>query len=304
MELRMDKRGQFLSQELRHALMFVVDFAKNSVNGHSNTLRFTPTCNKCGKTFNQIYLDTHNPYMFMVIKSWLEMDVDKVKFSCLQCKNDPVEDIIELYPSFSLANLKKLMYNGTLKRFVFSFVKPGKKKCRRVGLQPADLPTVLNDMVESKSPCEEIESVTLCSANNDEVIARDDIYYLRVDWGSDITHSVPSQFSRHLLNKTGDYYLEIISREYKEFQPFYVFFHHGNNTSCVACVNKLCLTQKKKRLVPVLFCNNCGFTDPSYWSSTTPNVYPFWLDNYDYKRTYWKCRKKVNLMLYDVDVSI
>ncbi|AKR17478.1 ME53 [Mocis latipes granulovirus] len=298
----MDKRGEFLSQETRHALMFMAEFAKNAVHGHTNLLRFTPTCNKCGQTFDRIYSNTHNSYMFMVIKSWLDTDVNRVKFCCLACKNEPVEDVIELYPSFSLANLKKLMYGGVLKRFVFPFVQPSKKKCRRIGLALSDLPSVLDDLIKSKSVCEEIESVCLFSATDNEIIARDDVYHLRVDWGCDVAFSVPTQFTRQLLlNKNdGDYYLEIMSRVFEEFQPFYVFFHHNNDTSCSACVNKLCLT--KKRLTPVLFCDNCGFTDPVYWVSK--NVYPFWLHTYDYKRTYWKCRKKVNLMLYDIDVTI
>ncbi|AJK91806.1 me53 [Spodoptera frugiperda granulovirus] len=298
----MDKRARFLSQELRHALMFMVDFARLSVHGHPNVLMFTPVCHGCGKTFHDIYKQSHNSYMFMVIKSWLDNNNNNnIKFSCLACKRAPVEDVIELYPSFSLANLKKLLYNGTLKKFVFSFRSPSKKRCCRVGVELTELARVLEDVVASKGANEEIESVSLCEASSGAVVARDCVYHLRVDWGSELTFSEPSQFTRDLLNKSGggEYYLEVISRDYEEFQPFYVYFHHGSVASCNACANKVVV--KNKKTYPVLFCGKCGFTDPSYW---TGDVYPFWLDRYDYKRTYWKCHKKINLMLYDVDVTL
>lgn len=301
----MDKRSRFLSQELRHALMFMADFARLSVQGHPNVLMFTPVCHGCGKTFHDIYKQSHNSYMFLVVKSWLENDTDRVKFSCLSCKRAPVDDVIELYPSFSLSNLKKLLYNGTLKKFVFPFRQPSKKRCRRVGVNLTELGDVLEDVIASKSVDEEIESVSLCEASSGTIVARDCVYHLRVDWGSELTFSEPSQFTRDLLNRTAaaaeEYYLEVISRVYEEFQPFYVYFHHGTVVSCNACVNKVVVVQKKKTY-PVLFCGKCGFTDPLYWTTTT--VYPFWLDRYDYKRAYWKCHRKINLMLYDVDVSL
>lgn len=299
----MDKRTLFLSQELRHALMFVAEFARDAVNGVPNVLRFTPMCHVCEKSFNSIYKNSHSPYMFMVIKSWLEEDVDCVKFTCLACKRYPAQDVIQLYPSFSLVNLKKLMYNGTLKKFVFPFKQPSKKKCRRIGVEMADLALILTEVVNAKLGNEEFESISLYETEGEVLVASDSLYHLRVDWGSNLTFSVPSQFSRELTSKAGAHYLEIISREYEEYQPFYVYFHHSlEQKTCKACKNKVCAVSKKKAS-PVLFCENCGFTDPKYWSSSQ-EIYPFWLDRYNCKRAYWKCRKKVNVMLYDVDVSL
>ncbi|AQQ80418.1 ME53 [Betabaculovirus altermyunipunctae] len=298
----MDKRAKFLSRELSHALMFMAEFARNAVLGHANLLLFTPSCHKCGKTFNKIYVESDVPYMFMVVKSWLEADVDRVRFSCLSCKHDPVEDVIELYPSFSLANLKKLMYSGTLKRFAFGFRQPSKKRCQRVGVDAEQVSRALDELVAAKSDRTEIESVTLRDANDDDdkAVAQDSVYHLRVDWGSDISFGVPSQFTHQLSARTGPHYLEVITREYEEFQPFYVFFPHRLDTQCGACAKKVCVVKKQKKVSPVLFCEKCGFTSPNYWVG----VYPFWLDRYDFRRTYWKLHKKVNLMLYDVDVSL
>nr|ANY57639.1 PlxyGVORF119 protein [Plutella xylostella granulovirus]QKV50043.1 ORF118 protein [Plutella xylostella granulovirus]QKV50161.1 ORF118 protein [Plutella xylostella granulovirus] len=306
-----DRRVMFMSRETREVLNFTIDLATNMIKGSVTVLNCNFTCFKCFRHFNSIVEKTGIRYIFIVIKDWLKVEEDYVKFCCLECKTGlKLMDLVEIYPTVTLINVKKLMYNNVFKKFVFNFNDLGKKKYKRYSVN-RDLGEALKDIVRDKDDDSEIENITLVDSNG--VVAHDRLMDMRVDFSKDdkiyynfdtfvsLNKRLISMVNAEIQKGKKDYVLEVNYRLFEEYQPFLVCFNKQNLFECKACKGKL------HDNVPVLFCNKCGVTDPNYWSRSKKHMTPFWRGSYNYKKSYWKTVDKkhnVNLMLYNENVLL
>ncbi|QBQ01684.1 me53 [Hyphantria cunea granulovirus] len=300
-----DIRVQFLARETREVLNFVIDLALNIANNNKTLLNYNINCCECKLNFKHIYTTTLVPYIFVPIKNWLLLETEDIQFCCLMCSQQMrVMDLIEIYPTITLHNLRKLMYNKILKIFVFNFVNSEIVHCKRYIITES-LEHTLDVALREKSEKEEIEKIVLL--NNSVKIAQDTVTDLRVDYGKYYLFSRKLAFNRQLVDSivkpTTTFVLEVYYKEFKDYQPFMVYFNKCTVHECEWCRGKLW-----HNTVPILFCSQCGFTDPQYWFKKKIMMVPFWKGNYNYAKTYWKIVKKskthpVTLMLYDVNVS-
>lgn len=284
-----DKRVQFLSRETREVLQFMVNFAKNCIEGTPNQLQYCAKCGWCNRIFAKIMRETASPYMFIAIESYDEDDETSIKFCCLSCRfQAKVIDLIEIYPTLTLLNVKKLMYNNVLKKFLFPFTNSNKKLYKKFNVTDGGggVERVLQEVVDEKLENEEIEKVALIV--DDKIMLEEEIFDLRVDWCKFYNFNSPTKFRNVVLPASSRrVYLEVFYRVYEVYQPFYVYFNRDESVECKYCKKKL----YKNKLI--LFCSRCGFTDPRYWCRLS-------FGQYDYRKTQWKNRGRVKIMLYDV----
>jgi Baculoviridae ME53 len=301
-----DMRVQFLARETREVLNFVIDLALNISKNNTTLLNYNINCCECKLNFKHIYTTTLVPYIFIAIKNWLLLETDDVQFCCLLCSQQMrVMDLIEIYPTITLHNVRKLMYNNILKKFVFNFVDSGNVNCKRY-IVTENLAHTLEVALKEKRENEEIEKMVLLK--NSVKVAEDLVTDLRVDYGKYYLFSRKLVLNKQLVNSVTDvkstsFVLEVFYKQFEDYQPFMVYFNKCTVHECEWCCGKLW-----RNNVPVLFCSICGFTDPQYWYKKKLMMVPFWRSKYNYEKTYWKIVKKskthpVTLMLYNVDVS-
>ncbi|AAS82607.1 ORF131 [Agrotis segetum granulovirus] len=304
-----DRRVMFLANETKEVINFLITLTNTMIQGGLNVLKFTPPCFKCKKSFKEIFVKTKSPYIFVVIKNWLSVEEEDVKFCCLDCCRElKMMDVVEISPTLSLHNIKKLMYNNLLKKFVFDFKESGEKKFRKHALVGGtSIAQVLKDIVEEKDSNEEIEVMELWRGRQ-AVVARDVIYDLRVDNGTEYNFDTPLSLSPTLISEIdkrleNDYYfIEVHYRVFEKYQPFTVYFNHFTIYECGHCRGKI------HNHLPILSCSTCGFTDPNYWRrNKNMRIVPFWKEKYNYNKVFWKTVFKgkyhnVNLMLYNTNI--
>jgi hypothetical protein len=302
-----------LSRETREVLNFLVGLAINLTTGGASVLNCNPPCFKCHRSFKEIVDKTRNPYVFMVIKNWLSVEEEDVKFCCLDCcRGIDMMDVVEIHPTLSLLNVKKLMYNRVLKKFVFDFKDTSSKRFKKYAIvSGSSVEEVLRQVFDAKLDNEEIEVMELWEGNR--VVARDVVYDMRVDNGTDFNFDAPlsmtpaliTQVNKHL--NSGHYYIETHYRVFERYQPFTVYFNRSTLYDCAFCQGKM-----YEDKTPILSCSRCGFTDPDYWRKNKTMMVPFWKGNYDYNKIFWKTLKTnnrkhpdttVNLMLYNTNVA-
>lgn len=298
-----DNRVLFLSRETREVINFLAGLALSLLEGAS---AHDFPCFNCSRSFKNIARKTKNPFIFVVIKNWLSVEEEDVKFCCLRCCRDlDMMDVVEIHPSLSLLNTKKLMYNNILKKFVFNFKDAGRKKFKKHSITTS-VEEVLGRVLRDKADNEEIEALELWKDTS--LLARDVVYDLRVDYGTDFNFDAPLSLNPALAAhvdqnlESNQYYIEVHYKLFENYQPFTVYFNRSTVYECSSCRGKIF------DRIPIFYCSKCGFTDPNYWTKHKTMMIPFWQGNYDYNKIYWKTlnlpnKEVVNLMLYSVDTT-
>ncbi|AAK70803.1 ORF143 ME53 [Cydia pomonella granulovirus] len=296
-----DFRTQFLSKETEEVMFALVGLAQKLHSG----LDTTP-CYACNQQFKHI--KNTNPFIFVVIKNYLnEMD-DTLKYCCLKCwqHSRGVMDIIELYPTLKLCDVKKLMYNGVLRKFFFNFVDNTTVLYKKYAIVDS-VDSVLEQMLQEKRYNDEIQMVRLVR-NNNEFVAEESVAHLRMEYGRQHNFDRPLQLNAQLIaavNKhcqLAKYHLEVYYKEYEKYSPFVVCYNVKEDKECVYCEGKIMPDTGH----PVFSCSVCGPTNPNYFTKRHTMMFPFWTYSYDYNKVYWKTLKRKGLlrcdvMLYGVD---
>nr|AIU36926.1 ORF143 me53 [Cydia pomonella granulovirus] len=187
-----DFRTQFLSKETEEVMFALVGLAQKLHSG----LDTTP-CYACNQQFKHI--KNTNPFIFVVIKNYLnEMD-DTLKYCCLKCwqHSRGVMDIIELYPTLKLCDVKKLMYNGVLRKFFFNFVDNTTVLYKKYAIVDS-VDSVLEQMLQEKRYNDEIQMVRLVR-NNNEFVAEESVAHLRMEYGRQHNFDRPLQLNAQLI---------------------------------------------------------------------------------------------------------
>lgn len=280
-----------LTRETREVLDGVVKLSRDA------------RCFSCGAVLG----GAANPFTFIVIKDYLCKKDDTLKFSCLKCcrTESQLMDVIEVYPTLRVHDVKKLMYYRLLKRFMFDFVDGGTVLCKRYAVTDGLQETLIR-MFGKKRDNEEVHTLRLLRGSS--AVAELSIHALRVDYGRQFNLDKPSPFTKKLAQDVRrecarePYVLEVFHREYEEYSPFVVYYNRGNNNECVYCAGKVC----PRTGHPVFHCSLCGPTDPNYFTARATMMLPFWNGKYDYNKIYWKTMKRKGLsmcmlMLYGVD---
>ncbi|AAM70328.1 ME53 [Phthorimaea operculella granulovirus] len=289
-----DVRVLFLSKELRDVINYMVGLSQQLLAG----LKKTP-CYYCRESFKN-----YHPFIFIVLKDLVNIKNDTLKLCCLKCcrRNSAVMDVIELYPTLKLHDVKKLMYYGVIKKFFFDFVDTTKLFYKKYAMIDGfDLGRVF----EEKSDNVEIQQWKMVC--DDRVVAEDSVHSLRVEYGREFCFDTPLEVNSKLMtaikhhSNMAKYYLEVYYKEYEPYKPFMVTFNQDNRSECAYCVGKV----YSEKAHPILYCSLCGPTNPNYFSRCFKMMLPFWTGKYDYNKIYWRISKKhqvsCSLMLYAVD---
>ncbi|APO14007.1 ME53 [Plodia interpunctella granulovirus] len=294
-----DIRIGFLSKETERVINYTIGLASKLRDSHNDS-----TCDGCKTPFATIKL--HNPFIFLIIKDFFNLHEDDVKFCCLKCCHSKTRmlEVVELYPSLKLIDIKKLMYYHIFKKFVFNFDDCGKTKYKKYAVVD-NLEKVLKQMLDEKCVDEEITTVHLKC--DERVVAEDDIHSMRIEYGKEYVFDRPPAINAQLIQSVNKhcvlakYYLEVYYKKYDAFSPFSVSYNSEHETECSLCENKI----NKNSGHPIFYCSVCGITPSNYYAKR--RFAPFWLETkYDHKKLYWAKAKKrkiaANLLLYGVDI--
>ncbi|QOD40091.1 me53 [Matsumuraeses phaseoli granulovirus] len=295
-----DMRVQYMSKETQEVVNGLVGVAQKLIYG----LDPTP-CFVCKRSFREI--NKHNPFIFIVLKLFFDIKNDVLNFACLHCcqQGTKLMDVIELYPTLKLHDVKKLMYYGALKKFVFNFVDTKTVLYKKIAVTH-NLDSVLDQVMNEKANNEEIDTLRLVRENS--IVAEDALMSLRVDYGKEYNFDQPLAFNGKLINAVNQhcaitkYHVEVYYKQYTKYSPFMVNYNRPNCDECIYCANKV----NAETNHPVLHCSICGPTNPNYFGLTLKMMVPFWKGQYNYNKVYWKTLKHkgvvmCNLMLYAED---
>ncbi|AKN80765.1 ME53 [Diatraea saccharalis granulovirus] len=288
-----DIRLQFINKETKEVLSSIVGLTQRLNSGVDST-----PCFACQKPFK------NDPFIFIVLKNYMNLDDDTIKFCCLSCCQSGEEnmDTIEIYPTLRLHDVKKLMYFRVIKKFIFDFVDSSKLMYKRYDVgEEEGMEGVLRRVFNEKKDNIEIQS--LCLMCDNRIVAEDSAQSMRIDYGREYNFEQPLSITANLaraINKhctIARYSLEVYYKEYNDYSPFVVYYNRDVNVDCTYCANKIVDGY------PVFYCSDCGPTNPNYFRYKL--ILPFWKETYDYKKIYWKVIKKdkkglgnCNLMLY------
>ncbi|AAQ21724.1 me53 [Cryptophlebia leucotreta granulovirus] len=296
-----DFRIKFLSKEIQEVLNSLVGLAQNLHNGINRGFCFV-----CNLQFKQV--NNNNPFIFIVVTNYLNESDDTLKFCCLKCWQNSRGhmDIVELYPTLKLYDVKKLMYNNVLRKFLFNFRDTNTVLYKKYAINDT-LDDVLKQVFREKNHHDEIQMVRLIRNEND-FVAEENIAQLRIEYGTRYTFDRPLLINGQLINsvnnhcKLNKYYLEVFYKSYEPYSPFMVCFNIDPQKECVYCEGKIL----KNTGHPIFNCSHCGLTNPNYFIKKHTMMIPFWTHTYDYNKVYWKSLKhkgmlKCDLMVYGVD---
>ncbi|UYE99057.1 MAG: Early 53 kDa protein [Betabaculovirus sp.] len=310
-----DIRIKFLAKETEEVINSVVGIIQRLLLGTDNTC-----CAWCKTSFKHTKTTiAHTRFIFVVVVDYHNVADETLKFCCLRCvrHQNNVMDVMELYPTLKLHTVKKLMYFNMIKKLFFNFKDTQVVHYKKYVVVDS-LDKVLQQVLTIKELNDEIIRLRLVREETNEIIAENTIDDLRIEFGNMANNFTPKHtfdtqfvFTKQLMDTVNSvyndikYFIEVYYKQYDKFAPFVVYYDRCYQTECLHCVNKIDASTNH----PIMYCSVCGPTNPNYFRKNHSMMVPFWRNDYNHKKVYWKwcaAKKKfpaANIMLYSVNTK-